>query len=181
MTLPSTPPRTQSQDELYDATLAELGGALGRLARSYEDDLDKRQDLLQDIHLALWRSFLSFDGRCSLRTWVYRVAHNVAASHVVRHRRLRTRLVGLEAIDMLPGDSDTEGSVDRQLMVERLYTLIRRLRPLDRQIVFLYLEGSDAAAIGEITGITAVNVATKINRIKKLLARLARSGGSYDE
>jgi DNA-directed RNA polymerase specialized sigma24 family protein len=34
---------------------------------------------LQEIRIALWRSFANFDGRCSLRTWVYRVAHNTAA------------------------------------------------------------------------------------------------------
>jgi N-acetylneuraminic acid mutarotase len=36
------------------------------------------RDLLQEIHFQLWRSFAHFDHRCSLRTWVYRVAHNVA-------------------------------------------------------------------------------------------------------
>jgi RNA polymerase sigma-70 factor (ECF subfamily) len=41
---------------------------------------EDRRDLLQEIHLALWRSFATFDDRCSLRTWVYRVAHNVATS-----------------------------------------------------------------------------------------------------
>jgi hypothetical protein len=44
---------------------------------------DRRQDLLQETHLALWRSFEHFAQRRSLRTGVYRVAHNVAASHVV--------------------------------------------------------------------------------------------------
>jgi DNA-directed RNA polymerase specialized sigma24 family protein len=45
------------------------------LVRGYEADPGRRQDLLQDIHIALWRSFAVFDERCSLRTWVYRVAH----------------------------------------------------------------------------------------------------------
>ena len=36
-------------------------------------DSDKRRDLFQEIHFAIWRSFAGYDGRCSLRTWVYRV------------------------------------------------------------------------------------------------------------
>ena len=49
--------------------------------------------------LFVWRSFRYFDGRCSLRTWVYRVAaHNVAASHIVRNRRVSARLVNLEEL-----------------------------------------------------------------------------------
>lgn len=69
-------------------------------ARAYEADADKRRDLTQDIHLALWRSFESFDGRCSLRTWIYRVAHNVAATYVARQRRFRPGvLVSLEELE----------------------------------------------------------------------------------
>ena len=75
------------QDGLYEEAGQTFGQALERLAHAYEADADLRRDLLQEIHVALWRSFGSFDGRCSLRTWVYRVAHNVGASHIL-HQRL---------------------------------------------------------------------------------------------
>jgi DNA-directed RNA polymerase specialized sigma24 family protein len=58
-----------ARDALYEQAAREFGGALQRLGRAYEADPDRRQDLLQDIHIALWRSFATFDGRCSLRTW----------------------------------------------------------------------------------------------------------------
>ena len=58
-----------SHERLYEEAAATFGAALGRLARAYEADPEKRRDLLQEIHLALWRSFEGFDGRCSLRTW----------------------------------------------------------------------------------------------------------------
>jgi len=56
----------------YRQAAQDHGAALERLAYSYEADADQRRDLVQEIHLALWRSFDRFDGRCSLRTWVYR-------------------------------------------------------------------------------------------------------------
>ncbi len=62
------------QDVLYEEAEATYGPALERLARAYEADADLRLDLLQEIHVALWRSFHGFDGRCSLRTWPYQVA-----------------------------------------------------------------------------------------------------------
>ena len=90
----------RSQNELYEQAAAEYGAALARLARGYEADPDKRRDLLQEIHIALWRSFEGFAGLCSLRTWVYRVAHNTATSHVIRQRGARNELlVGLEEVD----------------------------------------------------------------------------------
>ena len=173
---------TSRQDELYQAAAETCGAALERLARGYEADPDRRRDLLQDVHLALWRSFASFDGRCSIRTWVYRVAHNVAASHVIREHRLNSRtLVGLEALDASPGVEDRELAVDQRLALDRLLQLIQRLKPLDRQVILSYLEGLDAGSIGEITGISPGNVATKIYRIKNILARWFHEGGGHGQ
>ena len=53
--------------------------------------------------------------------------------------------------------------------MDRLYELIQRLRPLDREVILLYLEEETAASIAEITGLSAANVATKIGRIKQIL------------
>src|SRR5262245_65936040 len=89
-------------DKLYEEASQTYAAALGRLARGYEADDDKRRDLVQEIHLALWRSFQHYEGRCSMRTWVYRVAHNTAASHVIRQRRASTSLVTLEELEKLP-------------------------------------------------------------------------------
>lgn len=172
-------PESSRQDGLYGEAIATYGTALERMARGYEFDADKRQDLMQDIHVALWRSFAGFNGRCSLRTWVYRVAHNVAATHVVRDRRARSYpLVGLEALEAVPYEESAELSAGHDLALERLLLLIHELRPLDRQIMLLYLEGVDAAAIGEITGVSAGNVATKIHRIKEVLVHRFHKGST---
>ena len=147
------------------------GSALERLARAYETDADRVRDLLQDIHVALWQSLSRFEGRCSLRTWVYRVAHNVATSQVSRRRGNTPILVGLEELDETPAACDTDRDLDQHRALERLQALVRRLKPMDRQLMLLYLEGVDAASIGEVTGLSAGNVATKIHRIKAVLAR----------
>ena len=91
-------------DETYQEASAAYGAALSRLARAYEAEPEKRGDLLQEIHIAMWKSFGRFDGSCSLRTWVFRIAHNVAPSHVLRERRRnRVRMVGLEELDAAGG------------------------------------------------------------------------------
>lgn len=171
------------QDERYTHASASFGAALERLSRAYEADPDQRQDLLQDIHLAIWRSFASYDGRCSERTWVYRVAHNVATSHILKRRRLRPQsFVTLDelAAHSDPLQPDPEAEVADRHALGRLTALIQALAPGDRQLVLLYLEGLDAAAIGEVCGLTPGAVATKLHRLKAVLASRFNMGGPND-
>jgi RNA polymerase sigma-70 factor (ECF subfamily) len=157
-----------SQDELYESAATEFGAALARLARGYEADPDKRCDLVQDIHVALWRSLEAFSGRCSMRTWVYRVAHNTAISYSLKQKRGRpSAFVSLDDVDLASVPIDAT----REIALSKLMELIQRLKPLDRQVILTYLDGVDAAEIGEMTGLSPSNVATKIHRIKKILAR----------
>lgn len=102
---------------------------------------------------------------------MYRVAHNVATSQVIRRRGKAPTFVGLDELDSMPEAVDREQAIDHQRALDRLMALIHRLDPFDRQVILLYLEGLDAAAIGEITGISSGNVATKVHRVKRVLAR----------
>ena len=168
-----------NQDSLYQQAADTYGPSLDRLARAYELDPEVRRDLLQEIHLHLWRSFARFDRRCSLRTWVYRVAHNVATGHVIRQRRIRDRLVSIEHIETMPGSVQGDLAASQAEALNRLSMLMRRLKPLDRQIIVSYLEGMDAGSISEITGLSPANVAMKVHRIKNILRRWFHEGGLH--
>jgi RNA polymerase sigma-70 factor (ECF subfamily) len=86
------------------------------------------------------------------------------------------RLVSLEDIEAMPAnDEDTE----RTATIEHLSQMIQRLKPLDRQVIVLYLEGLDATSTGEITGLSPANVAMKIHRIKNILKRWFHQGGLH--
>ncbi len=166
-------------EKRYDDAVAQYGPAIERLARAYEFDADERRDLVQDIHIALWRSFRGFDGRCSVGTWTWRVAHNVAASHALRRKRSRPeRLASLEELSEAPGTDDPETDAGQRQVLDRLTALIQALKPPDRQVMMLYLEDLPAAEIAEVTGLSPGAVAVKIHRLKALLARRFHQGGS---
>ena len=76
----------------------------------------------------------------------------------------------------LPDRGDVEEAASEKQMLEKLTSLIRTLGQPDRQIILLYLEDMDAAAIAEITGLKPGAIATKIHRIKALLARRFKDG-----
>jgi RNA polymerase sigma-70 factor (ECF subfamily) len=167
------------QDAAYDEVVCTYGAALERLVRAYEADPDKRQDLLQDIHIAIWRSLLKFEQRSSLRTWIYRIAHNRAASHILRQQRAKAiGLVSLADLEETAAQKDHGRYVEQQMVAEHLLSLIHRLKPFDRQLMLLYLEDLDAASIGEITGMSAGSVRVQIHRIKAILAQRYFGGES---
>jgi RNA polymerase sigma-70 factor (ECF subfamily) len=139
------------------------------MAYAYEADPDLRRDLSQEIHLALWRSCGRFNGRCSLRTSIYRVAHNVATSHVIRQTRNKRNAPAFLTLE--------DVSADRSQALTRLFALIQRLDPLDRQVIVAHLEDLDAESIAEITGLSAANVWSRIHRIKEVLVRGFHRGG----
>ena len=156
------------QDRFYEEAAASHKHALERLVRAYEANPDKQRDLLQEIHLALWQSFEHYEERCSLRTWVYRVAHNTGASHVVREQRASSRAsVNLEEADSVLAVPNAQTNSDRKLDLERLMELIHQLKPFARQLTLLYLEGMDAESIGEVTGLSAGNVRVHMHRITR--------------
>lgn len=162
------------QDERYSAAASAHGAALQRLARATEANPERQRDLLQDMHVALWRSFAAFDGRCAVRTWVYRVAHNVAASHVDRERRTHRGAVPLDEIEHLSDGRSISLEHETGDALNRLHALIAAMGMPDRQILTLYLEGLDAASIAEITGLSPGAVATRVSRLKAHLAKYFR-------
>lgn len=114
----------RTRDDLYEEAATSLGAALSRVARAYEADPDKRRDLLQEIHVALWQSLEYFEGRCSLKTWAYRIAHNTATSVVIRRKLKAPAFVGLDEVEaFLP--EQREPSFDQQETLERVWSLIR--------------------------------------------------------
>ncbi len=172
------PDAVHGKENSFEQAVATYGAALERLARVYEADPEARRDLLQEIHIALWRSLKSFDNRCSLRTWVYRVAHNTAASHVNRQLRTSQRqFAGIEELANLPDHTAGEHTASQRDAIGKLHELIQQLNTLDRQVMLAYLEGMDAASTAEITGLSARNVATKIHRIKQVLKSRFQEGG----
>ena len=160
---------TQDADSLYRQAGDQFAPAIARLARAVERDAEKARDLEQEMHCALWTSLKRFKGDCALKTWVYRVAHNVAADHVAKAVR-GPKKVPLEQIETLPDAANPESEAAEALVLAQVSELIRRLPALDAQVIVLWLEGEKTADISEITGLSASAVGVRVHRIKALLA-----------
>lgn len=134
-------------------------GIVFRVVRTYCRQPEDQQDLAQEVKLQLWRAFPKYDEKRTFSTWMYRIALNTAISW---NRRAR--------MDSLPLDHATEAATPAATDDERaLYHVIDGLDPLNRALLLLYLDDLSHAEIGEVLGLSAANVATKISRLKQRL------------
>lgn len=155
------------REKKFSSLLHEHAGLLSRIAASYEADPGLRDDLLQDIALALWKALPAWRGDASLKTFVARVAHNRGASHVVHStRRPRTREVDENLVDPSHGP---ESHLQLQQKHLRLQDAVRALPLNHRQTVTLALEGFSQQETADALGISANNVAVRLNRARKAL------------
>src|SRR5205823_2177499 len=107
----------------------------------------------------------------------YRVAHNTAATYIVGQKRIKfANLVTLEEVEAAPDLTNHQRHAEDRMALERLMQLIHRLRPIDRQVMLLYLEDMDAESIAEITGLPQNNIRVQIHRAKNILARRFHEG-----
>src|SRR5215472_7195555 len=55
--------------------------------------VDDAEDLVQETYLRAWRSYSGFEGRSSVRTWLYQIATNACLSALEQRARRAPRLV----------------------------------------------------------------------------------------
>lgn len=157
-------------EKQFDRILREYGAALSRLAFSYEPVAGVREELVQEIALAIWQALPHFRGECSERTFVYRIAHNRGLSHVWKRRPPYLPLEDLGESDQ-PVDPQPHPEAQTALTDQRarLMSAIQSLPVAHRQMIALMLEGLSHVEIAEVTGITENNVAVRLNRARKML------------
>lgn len=142
-----------------------------KIASSYFKDRTYRDDLLQEITLQLWKAFPKFKQEVATSTWVYRIALNVSISFF-RKESNRKKLMTNYQKDLTIYELQEEHLEEK---LEKLYTLIAQLNPIEKAIIILHLEGCKNAEIAEIIGISLSNVSTKINRIKTKLVSQSKT------
>lgn len=165
-----------SRNELWGRIMCAHGAALRRVAASYERDPSRREDLFQDICLAVWRALPGFRGEASARTFVFRIAHNRGLSHGWNQGRRRSEDLDSAGalLDPAPGPEELVSEGQRRAL---LVDAVRSLPVGLRQVVVLALEGLSHRDIAEVVGITENNVAVRLTRARRALKqRLTERG-----
>lgn len=153
--------------EIFITAIKNNEGLIFKIAFIYTNNIEDRNDLVQEIVYQLWKSFDSFHQKSSLSTWMYRVAMNVAIYHLkIAKRKVLTVPMDGQFLDF--NEEDNSG-IEEKWQAFRQH--LNNLNLLDKGIVMLYLEKKSYEEIAQIVGISISNVGTKLSRIKEKLKK----------
>lgn len=151
----------------FEQIVADYGPLISRIAMTYEADPAHREDLVQQIFLAVWQALPSFRADASLKTFIAKIAQNRAISFVAR--QVRQGPVA-ELNDQVEADEpDPEQSAIKASERKVLLDATRRLPLPQREVIILVLEGFSYAEIADMLSIAPNALALRLSRAKASL------------
>ncbi|OPC00698.1 RNA polymerase subunit sigma-70 [Elizabethkingia meningoseptica] len=147
-------------------------GMIFKVSKMYLENQEDREDLFQEIILQLWKSYQDFEGKSLFSTWLYRVSLNTAITFIKRDKKRTDNGVLYETIDI-----EDDQSNHKEQQIEFLYKAVQELNPIEKALIFLFLEGQNHKQISENMGISEVNARVKLNRTKEKLQQIIKNYG----
>ncbi len=142
-------------------------GAVLRVVRNHA----VAEELAQETFLRAFRAIADFRGEAQVRSWLYRIATNLAVNWVTRRREFPTEAIPERTVAAGPG-----AIVERAELWEQLEAAIRELSDeLRRPLVLREFEGMSYREIAEVTGLPLNTVRTRILRARRAVRKRLES------
>lgn len=153
------------QQQRFTEWTREHGAILHHVVNGFATGAD-RHDLMQEILLGVWKAIPAFREQAKPTTYLYRVCHNAALLWLRTEKNYRRRV---EQFGAQPPElhSGSDALADERLA--KIYAAIHQLKPLDRSLMLLALDGLSYREMAEVLGLSESNVGVKLNRIKAQL------------
>jgi RNA polymerase sigma factor (sigma-70 family) len=168
-------PALRAGDEaMFAALLDTWSRGMLRVARSYVSTDDSAQEVVQDTWLAVIGGIDAFEGRSSVKTWVYRILVNTAKKRVVRESRTLPWSAFEPGGDVLDGAAPSaaiwptpEGEALAAEARGLIAKALARLPPRQRIAITLRdVEGCTSEEVCEIMEISAANQRVLLHRAR---------------
>lgn len=150
-------------------------GAIGRTLVATEANPSAREDLKQDIFMALYQSAARLQNAENPRAYLFRIMHNVTVDHIARAQRHKWQPLD-ESVQQQMLDACPSLQVDEQLQNQQLMQAVQQLSLANQQVILLALEDLDAPEIADILQISHGAVRVRLNRAKTELMELMQNG-----
>jgi len=166
------------QQQRFAEWLKEHGAIVHHVVNGFAAG-DDRKDLLQEVLLAVWKAIPAFRGQAKPTTYLYRVSHNAALLWIRTEVNYRRRVEQFGSFSFEEFAPATDSLADEQLA--KLYSAIHGLKPVDRSLMLLLLDGLSYREMADVLGLSESNVGVKINRIKTQLTQALKGNKNEPE
>ena len=146
----------------FTRIVSEYKNTIYMVCYMFSKNNEQVQDLSQEVLINLWRALPKFEGKSSLKTWVWRVSLYPCITQERKSRKSASLPLEVDIDLYNDDDSDT-------LQIQKLHERINRLGMFDRAIILLWLENMSYEEIGSVVGISEKNVSVRLYRIKEQL------------
>ena len=163
--------QAQSAEQFLLQLWQQQQGAISRTLLACEADAAARQDLKQDIYLALHQSAARLQAAENSRAYLFRIVHNVTVDHIARAQKHKWQPLDDETQAQLLDDCPS-GQIGEQQQNNRLLQAVRQLSAANRQVILLAMEDMDAVEIAQVLQISHGAVRVRLNRAKTELMEL---------
>lgn len=135
------------------------------------DSDEDKEDLRQEMIIQLWKAYKTFKRQSEFSTWMYRVCINTAITYFKKEMKKSDTLFSGE----MPETSSTEYDATKDKQMEEFYKAVQELKPVEKAIIFYFLEGQSHKEIGANLGISEINARVKLNRTKEKLQNILKT------
>ncbi len=169
----------------FEGLVVKYQTRLVNFAAALVGDPGGGEDVAQEAFVRAWRGLGRFRGESSFKTWLYRIATNVASTH--RERRGRQPVIGRsfddEAGPVTGGEAATP-EPDAETALVRRETIDRALAELPEELrlalVLRDVEGLDYKEIASVTAAPIGTVESRIFRARRRMRALLQPCGAAD-
>ncbi|QBJ87057.1 sigma-70 family RNA polymerase sigma factor [Chryseobacterium gleum] len=149
-------------------------GIVYKASRIYADSVEDQEDLQQEILIQLWKSYQNFKGSSEFSTWMYRVAINTAITYLKKEKQRSGNHTEVPHHFEVQQE-DYNPAKDRQL--EIFYSAVQELNPLEKAVIFYFMEGMSHKEIGKNLGLSEGNARVKLSRTKEKIQQIIKKSG----
>jgi RNA polymerase sigma-70 factor (ECF subfamily) len=148
-------------DALYESNVPRVYAICLRMTA----DRELAEELTQDVFVRAWRRIRTFRGASAFSSWIHRVAVNLVLDHRRRHRNRRPESTGLDAVQSVIADTESD-PIERMALEAAVASLPERAR---MALVLHAVEGYKYEDIAEMMDVSVGTVKSHIHRARALL------------
>lgn len=165
-------PNEQSAEDTVDSLMNLYGQSILQLVYAYVHNNAIAEDLTQEIFLKCYKTLSTFEGKSSIKTWLWRIAINHTKDYLKSWYNQNVQATEDIFLHSTKSDEQVEQQVIQQDEDAALACAVMQLPVLYREVIYLfYFEDYTTKEIATILRANENTIKTRVRKAKELLKK----------